>query len=89
LARRALGQEATHGRHLLSYRHSDSGGHTGRLTADLIKGFEAQELFRDHEAIEAGVDFAQAIERAVNAECYLGARVEAPSHRAPSPDPIC
>src|SRR5512139_2578868 len=50
----------------ISYRRSDSGGHTGRLTADLIEGFEPQELFRDIEAIEAGVDFAQAIERAVN-----------------------
>jgi hypothetical protein len=50
----------------VSYRRSDSGGHTGRLTSDLIEGFEPQQLFRDLEAIEAGTDFAQAIDRAVN-----------------------
>lgn len=51
----------------ISYRRSDSAGHTGRLTDDLSKQLDGQALFRDIEAIEAGVDFVQALERAVTA----------------------
>ena len=49
----------------ISYRRSDSAGHTGRLADDLSKHLDGQALFRDIEAIEAGVDFVQALERAV------------------------
>ncbi len=51
----------------ISYRRSDSAGHTGRLTDDLNEHLDGQSLFRDIEAIEAGVDFVQALERAVSA----------------------
>ena len=51
----------------ISYRRSDSAGHTGRLADDLSKQLDGQALFRDIEAIEAGVDFVQALERAVTA----------------------
>ncbi len=51
----------------ISYRRSDSAGHTGRLTDDLNEQLDGQALFRDIEAIEAGVDFVQALERAVTA----------------------
>jgi len=49
----------------VSYRRSDSAGHTGRLMDALVEGFEPQQLFRDIEAIEAGADFVEAINRAV------------------------
>lgn len=51
----------------ISYRRSDSAGHTGRLADDLGRLLDQQTLFRDIEAIEAGVDFVQALERAVSA----------------------
>lgn len=51
----------------ISYRRSDSAGHTGRLADDLGQHLDEQALFRDIEAIEAGVDFVQALERAVSA----------------------
>jgi hypothetical protein len=51
----------------ISYRRSDSAGHTGRLADDLGKQLDGQALFRDIEAIEAGVDFVQALEKAVAA----------------------
>jgi len=51
----------------ISYRRSDSAGHTGRLADDLGKQLDGQALFRDIEAIEAGVDFVAALERAVSA----------------------
>lgn len=49
----------------VSYRRSDSAGHSGRLMDALVEGFEPQQLFRDIEAIEAGADFVEAINRAV------------------------
>lgn len=51
----------------VSYRRSDSAGHTGRLVDDLGEQLVGQALFRDIEAIEAGEDFVQALERAVGA----------------------
>jgi hypothetical protein len=51
----------------ISYRRSDSAGHTGRLASDLAEGLEEQQLFRDIEAIEAGEDFVDALQRAVSA----------------------
>lgn len=51
----------------VSYRRIDSAGHTGRLVDDLGEQLVGQALFRDIEAIEAGEDFVQALERAVGA----------------------
>lgn len=51
----------------ISYRRSDSAGHTGRLADDLGHHLDHQALFRDIEAIEAGVDFVHALEKAVSA----------------------
>ncbi|MBK9655312.1 MAG: toll/interleukin-1 receptor domain-containing protein [Rhodanobacteraceae bacterium] len=51
----------------ISYRRSDSAGHTGRLADDLGNHLDHQALFRDIEAIEAGVDFVHALEKAVSA----------------------
>ncbi len=49
----------------ISYRRSDSAGHTGRLADDLGEKLVGQALFRDIEAIEAGEDFVEALARAV------------------------
>lgn len=51
----------------ISYRRSDSAGYTGRLTDDIGEQLDGQALFRDIEAIEPGIDFVQALERAVAA----------------------
>jgi hypothetical protein len=49
----------------ISYRRSDSAGYTGRLMDDLKEQFPTSEVFRDVEAIEAGADFVEAIDKAV------------------------
>lgn len=54
----------------ISYRRSDSAGHTGRLADDLSEALEGPALFRDIEAIEAGEDFVDALARAVG-ECAV------------------
>lgn len=54
----------------ISYRRSDSAGHTGRLADDLGEKLVGQALFRDIEAIEAGEDFVEALARAVG-ECAV------------------
>lgn len=50
----------------ISYRRSDSAGSTGRLMDDLKEQFPTSEVFRDVEAIEAGADFVEAIDKAVS-----------------------
>lgn len=50
----------------ISYRRSDSAGHTGRLVDDLAEQLDGQALFHDLEALEAGVDFVDALEKAVS-----------------------
>jgi hypothetical protein len=49
----------------ISYRRSDSAGYAGRLVDDLAQQFDRDALFRDIEAIEPGVDFVDALEKAV------------------------
>ena len=62
----------------ISYRRSDSAGHTGRLADDLSEALEGPALFRDIEAIEAGEDFVDALTRAVG-ECAVMLVVMGPS----------
>jgi hypothetical protein len=50
----------------VSYRREDSAGHAGRLTDYLNQRFGQAEVFRDVEHIEPGLDFVQAIDRAVS-----------------------
>lgn len=50
----------------ISYRHGDSAGHTGRLLDSLEARFGAENLFRDIESLQAGVDFPEALERALS-----------------------
>ncbi len=54
----------------ISYRRSDSAGHSGRLADDLGEALVGPALFRDIEAIEAGEDFVDALARAVG-ECAV------------------
>jgi hypothetical protein len=49
----------------ISYRREDSPGHAGRIFDRLQARFGADIVFMDVHAIDAGVDFAAAIERAV------------------------
>ena len=52
----------------VSYRRSDSAGHTGRLYDSLTAEFGEEAVFLDLHAIEAGSDFVERIESSV-AEC--------------------
>ncbi len=49
----------------LSYHRQDSQSATGRLADRLSVHFGASRVFRDHDSIAAGEDFAEAIRRAV------------------------
>jgi TIR domain len=51
----------------VSYRRAESSHVAGRLADRLIDRFGAEQVFIDVEAIEPGVDFAEAIFRAVDA----------------------
>jgi Tol biopolymer transport system component len=51
----------------VSYRRQDSEGFTGRLYDRLAERFGAGQVFMDVDAIEPGVDFVEAINRAVAA----------------------
>jgi TIR domain len=50
----------------LSYRREDPAGHAGRLADHPLDRFGTGSVFMDVESIEAGADFAQAIERAIS-----------------------
>jgi hypothetical protein len=49
----------------ISYRRDDSAGYAGRLYDRLVGYFGAERVFMDVEGIEPGLDFVEAIERAV------------------------
>lgn len=49
----------------ISYRRVDSAGHAGRLYDRLARHFGDKQVFIDVDLIEPGVDFAQAIDKAV------------------------
>jgi len=49
----------------LSYRREDSAGHTGRIFDHLSRSFGYGRVFMDVEGIEAGENFAKAIEEAI------------------------
>ena len=50
----------------VSYRREDSSGHAGRLFDNLVDHFGKDRIFMDIDAIEAGEDFVEVIERAVS-----------------------
>ena len=47
----------------VSYRREDSGGHSGRLYADLTRHYGRKQVFRDIDAIKAGEEFEDVIDR--------------------------
>lgn len=49
----------------ISYRRDESRHAAGRLADDLAEAFGAQAIFRDIEGIDPGVDFAQALDKAL------------------------
>jgi hypothetical protein len=59
-------QAETGSRIFVSYRRDDARGDAGRLTDHLKLHFDDKQIFRDVEAIEAGVDFVEAINNAVS-----------------------
>ena len=50
----------------ISYRREDSAGWTGRLSEHLKERFGADSIFMDIDTIEPGVDFTEALKKAVN-----------------------
>ena len=50
----------------ISYRRDDTRQAAGRLADDLTEQFGADRIFRDIERIELGVDFEQALNKALN-----------------------
>lgn len=52
----------------VSYRRGDTAAHAGRLSDRLTREFGRESVFMDVTAIDPGVDFVEAIERAVG-EC--------------------
>lgn len=54
----------------ISYRRDDTRQAAGRLADDLAEAFGGERIFRDIEKIEIGVDFTQALEKAL-AECEV------------------
>src|SRR5918994_450607 len=60
------GQAEAGSRIFVSYRRDDARGDAGRLTDKLKFHFGDKQIFRDVEAIEAGVDFVEAINSAVS-----------------------
>lgn len=50
----------------ISYRREDSAGWTGRLSEHLKERFGAESIFMDIDTIEPGVDFTEALQKAVS-----------------------
>jgi hypothetical protein len=59
--------DAGDGRIFVSYRREDSAHVAGRLVDRLIERFGVGKVFMDVDSLEPGVDFAESIERAVEA----------------------
>lgn len=49
----------------ISYRREESAGHAGRIYDRLREKFGKDRVFMDVSAIEPGVDFVEAIDKAV------------------------
>jgi hypothetical protein len=56
----------------LNYRRHDTSGHAGRLYDALAEKFGSEHVFMDIDAIEPGVDFEEAIDRALaSADAFI------------------
>ena len=50
----------------ISYRREDSAGWTGRLSEHLRERFGAESIFMDIDTIQPGIDFTEALQKAVS-----------------------
>ena len=57
--------ESQTGRIFISYRRADSAGYAGRIYDRLVAHFGKDALFMDVDTIEAGLDFIEVLENAV------------------------
>src|SRR5215211_5709500 len=55
----------------ISYRRDESAGYAGRIADSFQEHFGEDKVFRDIDSIEPGLDFAEAIERAVGSSEVL------------------
>jgi hypothetical protein len=69
-----LPNHASHGI-FLSYRREDSAPYARSLQIELKQRFPATQVFLDLDSIEAGLDFAQVIQRAISSSAVLVALI--------------
>jgi hypothetical protein len=55
----------------ISYRRDESAGYAGRIADSFVEHFGEDSVFRDIDSIEPGLDFAEAIKRAVGSSEVL------------------
>ena len=55
----------------ISYRRDESAGYAGRIADALVEHFGEEKVFRDIDSLEPGLDFAEAIERAIESSEVL------------------
>ncbi len=67
----SFGRDDQGQRIFVSYRREDARGDAGRLTDNLKAHFGDKQIFRDIEAIEPGLDFVEAINKAVSSSAVL------------------
>jgi TIR domain len=55
----------------ISYRRDESAGYAGRIADSFVEHFGEDKVFRDIDSLEPGLDFAEAIEHAVDSSEVL------------------
>ena len=55
----------------ISYRRDESAGYAGRIADSFVEHFGEDKVFRDLDSLEPGLDFAEAIERAIESSEVL------------------
>jgi hypothetical protein len=55
----------------ISYRRAAGAGYAGRIADTLVEHFGEDKVFRDIDSLEPGLDFAEAIERAIESSEVL------------------
>lgn len=65
------GHQQTKGNIFISYRRDESAGYAGRLADSFQEHFGEDNVFRDIDSLEPGLDFAEAIDRAVDSSEVL------------------
>jgi hypothetical protein len=55
----------------ISYRHDESAAHAALLAVNLVEHFGEDRVFRDIDTLEPGIEFAEAIDKAVSSSAVL------------------